>query len=213
MRLTSRFPPAKNTWMSTELVHQFLSFMMKIDHIQLVFADEKPMKGVDIYDKVRRDPFTGNVPHLTCDANSKNRYNIFAAITIKRHGRHIHFEVLEEHGDAILFSEFTMILLRRGVLVPGDIFVVDNCTIHIKGDNEGLQQILWEEHGVLMITLPPYHPELTPTELVFRTLLMRMRAQRARVGSNDFVGDLICTLGAISVQDVIAFFQECGYFK
>ena len=69
MRLTSRFPPAKNTWMSTELVHQFLSFMMKIDHIQLVFADEKPMKGVDIYDKVRRDPFTGNVPHLTCDAN------------------------------------------------------------------------------------------------------------------------------------------------
>ena len=213
MRLTSKFPPAKNTWMSEELVHQFLSFIVKVDHRKLVFADEKPMKGVDIYDRVRRDPFTGNVPSLTCDANSKNRYNIFAAITIKRHDKHIHFEVLEEHGDAILFAEFTKILMRSGILVQGDIFVVDNCTIHVKGDNEALQKILWEDHGILMITLPPYHPELNPTELVFSTLVTRMRSQRARVGSNDFLGDVNRTLDAISRRDVISFFQECGYYK
>ena len=54
---------------------------------------------------------------------------------------------------------------------------------------------------------------------MFRTLLMRMRAQRAHVGSNEFVGDITRALplrlvvGAISVQDVVTFFQECGYYK
>ena len=113
---------------------------------------------------------------------------------------------------SILFYAVGMIpsSQRRG---QGDIFVIDNCTIHVKGDNEALQQILWEDHGILMITLPPYHPELNPTELVFSTLVSRMRSQRARVGSNDFLGDVNRTLDAISRRDVISFFQECGYYK
>ena len=40
------------------------------------------MKEIDIFHRgVRRDPFTGDVaPTITCNANSKNRYNILAAV-------------------------------------------------------------------------------------------------------------------------------------
>ena len=62
----------------------------------------------------------------------------------------------------------------------GDILVVDNCTIHTMADNEHLQEVLFLKHGILMITLPPYHAELNPTELVFRALLMRLREIRFR---------------------------------
>ena len=39
-------------------------------------------------------------------------------------------------------------------------FVVDNCSIHMKGDNSDLQGYLFEKAGVLMVPLPPCWVEL-----------------------------------------------------
>ena len=84
MRLTSKFPPAKDSWETSELLHQYLSFISNVKRRNIVFADEKPFKGTDIYSLVRRDPFTGVVPHIRCHTNVKNRYNVLAAVTLKR---------------------------------------------------------------------------------------------------------------------------------
>ena len=43
----------------------------------------------------------------------------------------------------------------------------------------GLQQALFDKHGILMIALPPYHPDYNPTELVFSTLLARLCSEHA----------------------------------
>lgn len=213
LRLTSRFPPAKDSWETQHLLQQYLSFVGPLDHRGLVFMDEKPMKGIDIYKHVRKDPFTDHTPNLTCDANSKNRYNVLAAVSLKKEAP-ICTRVVEEVGDSILFSEFVAAAMEEGVLVRGDILIIDNCSIHYKSENEHLQEILLMEHGILMIPLPPYYCELNPTELVFRALLMRLKAIRCRSSSPiDFLSEVRKVLSQISYQAVKSFYKECGYYR
>ena len=122
--------------------------------------------------------------------------------------------VFEEYTDSCIFLLFVKILLQKGVLSGGDIFVIDNCTVHTKGDNTGLQEELFNHHGVLMITLPPYHPDLNPTELVFQTLLQRLRSTRARynaITEQSFVNEIIVEMNSFTLCDVLSFFFKCGY--
>ena len=97
----------------------------------------------------------------------------------KRRVRPVEYIILEECTSSNLFLIFVRILLEKGMLQRGDIFVVDNCTIHAKGDNVGLQKELFFGRGILMIILPPYHPDFNPMELVFNNLLQRLSSQRA----------------------------------
>ena len=69
---------------------------------------------------------------------------------------------------------------KQAVLSKGGIFIVHNCTVHTKSDNTSLQDELFNHHGILMITLPPYHLDLNLTELVFQNLLQRLVNLRAR---------------------------------
>ena len=111
------------------------------DHTRLVFADEKPMKEIGIFRHVRRNVFSGEVPKHKMNANSKNRYNILAAATIKSGVRRaVDWVVLQTCTDAPLFCQFVGILLDNGTLSSGDIFIVDNCSIRVQGDNIGLQE-------------------------------------------------------------------------
>ncbi len=129
---------------------------------------QKPLREKDLYDRARRNPFDGTVPDIVYKgANNKRiRYNILSTVSLKK--RHpFCTRVVEEYGDAIVFSSFVATCVREGVLQPYDIFVVDNCSIHFKGDNEELQEFLWETYAITMIPLPPYHAGLNPAELVF----------------------------------------------
>ena len=111
---------------------------------------------------------------------------------------------------ANLFSE----CIKEGILVRGGIFVVDNCSIHCKSDNEVLQDVLWDEFNILLITLPPYHPELNPIEQVFHTVVERLQS----LGCNNKIQDNIVTevrkvLNLISHREVKSFYRKCGYYK
>ena len=57
-------------------------------------------------------------------------------------------------------------LLGSQVLEWGDIFVLDNCTMHKFGDNIDTQEFCFCEYGILMIFLSPYHPDFSPMELI-----------------------------------------------
>ena len=214
-RKTSKFPPAKYSRSNTRLLKRYLAFALLFDPSRFVFADEKPIKDIDIYGVVRRDIMNGAIPRHKCKANSKNRWNILAACTTKRSVTdNVEYIIIDECTDASMFVFFVSRLIEVGFLRRGDIFVVDNCTVHMKGDNGHLQDKLLQELGVLMVPLPPYWCELNPTELVFQTLLARLVSERRRYNatSNDsFFDDIDGEMGRFTRKDVKSFFVKCGY--
>ena len=216
MRATSRFPSGRNSASTIDKLREYLEIIRHVrDHRYLVFADEKPMKEINIYRNVRRDPRSGLIPNHEMEANSKNRFNILAAVTIKPGVRPVCFKVIEACTDADMFLQFVKYLLMQETLQPNDIFIVDNCTVHMQGNNVGLQDSLMNDHGILMIPLPPYHPDFNPTELVFNTLLQRLTAERARYKSldaYDFLDAILLELCKFTRLDVISFYQKCGYY-
>ena len=218
-RGTSLFPEAKATPRVLALLNEYLAFIVEVaDQRRLVFADEKPMKAKDLFGKVRRDPLTGITPHHSNDAaNRKVRYNIFAAVTTKPWApRSVNSLVMEERGDAFLFREFVMHLIEEGTLEEGDIFVVDNCSIHFKGENRDLEVELWNQFQILMLLLPPYHPELNPTEFIFAYLVMEMRIKNTRKNvqnEEEFIEMMELTLDELQYETVWAQFEHCGYLK
>ena len=215
LRETSLFPPDKDSPRVQQLRTDYLKFICHIKrHRRIVFADEKPMKDKDIYALVRRDPGTGIIPYNKGNANSTNRWNILSAVTIKRGVRSVEYLVFEESTDSTLFHKFVEHLVEVGTLVRGDIFVIDNCSVHMLGENQHLQENLFECLGILMVPLPPYHPELNPTELVFNTLLMRLRSKQSRSTSSsndDFLQRIENELNDFTSSDAKAFYRKCGY--
>ena len=112
MPVTSKFPPLKYTSHNDKLLQDCVSFMTGVDnHTRCVFANEKPLKEVDLTGEVRRDPFTGDIPHETCNANAKNRYNVLAAVTLKPGIALVQALVLEAYSTAALFSNLGLICL------------------------------------------------------------------------------------------------------
>ena len=86
MRVKSSFPPNKDSPHVMSLLQQCVGFIQSLkDHRRLIFTNEKPFKGKEIFDTVRRDPFTGLIPTLnTKEANSRKRHNCFTAIALKK---------------------------------------------------------------------------------------------------------------------------------
>ena len=117
MRVTSSFPLNKDSPHVMSLLQQHVGFIQSLkDHRRLIFTDEKPFKGKDIFDTVRRDPFTGLIPTLnTKEANSRKRHNCFTAIALKKECPSYSL-VLEENGDSSLFFQFTTKLVEIGML-------------------------------------------------------------------------------------------------
>ena len=139
------------------------------------------MKEIDLYGCVRRDVVDGTVPVHKMNANSKNRWNILAACSIKQSvQRNVDYIVINECTNASVFVHFVGHLIDEGMLRRGDIFIVDNCTVHMKGNNGNLQNRLLEQLGILMIPLPSYWCELNPTKLVFWTMIARLNGERKR---------------------------------
>jgi transposase len=217
MRFTSIFPPRKNSIRTLNQLREYLDFAKEFgNHRSWVFADEKPSKLKDTFGKVRRDVFSGQVPHHTSDkANSRTLFNIFAAVNVKKHRRNVESVVLNMYGDSIVFQQFVLHLLNTGFLEAGDVFIVDNCSIHMHGENEFIVENLWTYHGVLMIPLPPYSPELNPTELSFNTLDARIKAKRSRskigLQGEDFALTIQEVMDSMSRKDIKGFYRHCGY--
>ena len=216
LRVTNAFPPDRDSLRAVHQLGLYLDFIKDVNPVRLVFADEKPMKEKDVYRRVRRDPVSGCTPRHKMNANGKNRYNILAACTLKPLTRSVEYVILKTTTTAPIFLQFVRHLVESGTLVTGDVFVVDNCTVHVMGDNSGLKETLLADYGILMMTLPPYSPELNPTELVFNTLLQRLASVQARynaVHEMDFLQAISIAMNGFSTVDVAAFFNHCGYKK
>ena len=162
---------------------------------------------------MRRDPRNGIVRPIACNPNSRNRYNILAAVTVKG-DKACEALLLESTADSHLFFAFVNHLIRIKFLIPGDIFVVDNCSIHMNWENRDLQELLQEKCNITMIGLPPYHPEFNPTEYVFNyvTQIMRSTAMRSTAfTTEEFEQKLINVLNTIPYSFVLKTYRKMGY--
>ena len=104
----------------------------------------------------------------------------------------------------------------------GGIFILDNCIIHMYGDNIGTQEFLFGEYGILMITLPPYHSDFNPTKLVFNTTLQRLSSVHARYNcwkipyknmlrQVSFKDCIHYELDEFTREDTLSFYRTQGY--
>ena len=216
LRKTSNLLHHKNSVENILRLCDYLQAVTSIgDPSRLVFADEKPMKECMIFPHVRGDPFTGDRPYNHSKPSSKNRYNILAAVNIKGGVvPPVQSVVIEEVSNAPIFLQFVKVLIETGVLAAGDVFVVDNCTIHYQGDNVGLEETLRDMFGITLLRLPAYHPEFNPTELIFQLLFQRMRASRARyiaLSDADFKVQIINELASFDLLDIVKNYMSQGY--
>ena len=49
----------------------------------------------------------------------------------------------------MVFQEFVRECLDENVFPTGDVFIVDNCTIHYYDGNEYIKEVLWEENQII----------------------------------------------------------------
>ena len=216
LRKTSNFPHKKDAVQNLLRLCDYLELISSIpDHSKLVFADEKPMKECMIFPLVRGDPLTGDRPVNKSRSNSKNRYNILAAVNVKGGViPPVQSIVIEETTNAAIFLQFVKFLIQTGVLQVGDFFIVDNCTLHFLGDNIGLKDTLKEMFNITLLLLPAYHPEYNPTELIFQLLFQRMRAKRSRynaLSNDDFVIEIKKEMATFDLLDVVKNYMSQGY--
>ena len=76
--------------------------------------------------------------------------------------------------------------------------------------------MLWEEANILMVTLPPYHPEYNPTEFVFNYLTQELRRRAMRYNSQtteEFEEHLYEVLDTVPYNYVEKFYRKMGYTK
>lgn len=82
------------------------------------------------------------------------------------------------------FFDFVADAIRAGYLTNGDIFVVDNASVHRGAAmwNDLLEML--DDAGVTLVFLPTYSPELNPCELCFAQIKNWIRANRSQAGGN-----------------------------
>ena len=92
----------------------FIDFIDDVDPKRLVFTDEKPLKGMDIFGKkVRRHPITGEVPTITANADLRNRYFVYCNLYV----------------FCLIYQNLTKLILISIVYVYDSFFLYGTCKI------------------------------------------------------------------------------------
>jgi transposase len=94
----------------------------------------------------------------------------------------------------------------RPTLRQGDIVIMGNLRAH---KTAGIREAI-EQAGAQLLYLPPYSPDLAPTERCWSKLKSVLRAAKARTREAlDYA--IAQALATITVSDARGWFQHCGY--
>ena len=91
-------------------------------------------------------------------------------------------------------------------LVPGDIVVMDNLSVH---KVDGIRQLI-EAAGAQLLYLPPYSPDLNPIEQVFAKLKAFLRKLAAR-SFEDLFGAFAQALTRFNTAEFANYFKAARY--
>jgi len=119
----------------------------------------------------------------------------------------IFYDYREESNTQFNHLDFVAAALAHGKLVPGDFYIVDNASVHGGRDTIEVLFSLLNAHGVHLLYLPKYSPELNPCELVFNVIKNRLRNYR------DFTKpiwyEVLLSVSTITKAKVQSFFNNC----
>ena len=104
-------------------------------------------------------------------------------------------------------------------LRPYDVLVCDHASIYQNGYNGDLADLLWNSQGldnqplnILVLPLPTRSLKLNPIELVWNTLVMRVKYSRLAVRESHVVARAAGTiLNAMDFDLIRRTFRHCGY--
>ena len=175
---------AEPTW------YQLINFVLRInggqpkyfriiatfDPYRIKFGDEKHLKGKEVFNRRnRRNPFTGHVPPTIGTPDLTNTYSLTGFCGIDRRSGPVFALIHEARNGAEEFAVAVELAVECGWFHFGDVFVLDNATIHNGGENTVLQDWMWGQFGIVVLFLPPRSPELNPIELVWNAMVEKLK--------------------------------------
>ncbi|MCL2477746.1 IS630 family transposase [Candidatus Bathycorpusculum sp.] len=104
-----------------------------------------------------------------------------------------------------VFGEY----VRQGlapVLKAGDVFVLDNSSVHRAADV--LLPLVGK--GVVVVFLPPYSPDLNPIELAWSKIKAYLRKVKART-MDELKTAILQAMKTITEIDIAGWITHCGY--
>jgi transposase len=94
----------------------------------------------------------------------------------------VYYTIGEDNHDSFSFLTFVIGAVQKGWFNRYDILVLDNAMIHLHGECSDLPDILWNIPGpdglsmcISVVPLPTRSPELNPKELIWHTLVRRLK--------------------------------------
>jgi hypothetical protein len=200
---------------NVQKARDYIKIISQLQPVLLKFTDEKHLKGEEVCNTcAQRDPLTGEKYNVRTQSDFRNAYTIIGFCGIDMRTAPFFFHLGKQTNDSEAFGEAVDDAIARGFLKEGDMLIMDNATIHMYKENEVLEEYLWEEYGIFMLTLPTRSPEMNPIELLWNTLVMRMK--RFFIDQSDSIP--ICQMATHIMdgfrhQDVFDAFKKCGYIQ
>ena len=193
---------------------EYLYRISQVHPWRMVFGDEKPLKGGELFNRWgRADPMTGELEDLVVDSDWRNTYNITGLCRIGRDRPCFSYVIHDGSNNAAAFCDFILSNLASGFLRTGDFLVLDNASIHHYEEMVGMDDYLWNYHGIFLQFLPTRSPELNPIELLWNTLVQRLK--HAPLHDPVFFHRVArmaeMLMNAFTHADVEASFRRCGY--
>lgn len=159
------FQNLKYTSENIDYYFEYLFWIKDQNPIQIKFLDESHFDGRGTQCKFGRGPINQRVI-----GNSNLELSERCSLTLITSLVHTKPYFVEYRDASNCQEDFLFFILRAilaGYLVPGDILICDNASIHHGQDTISQVQDLLDSVGISFVSLPTFSPELNPCELVF----------------------------------------------
>ena len=178
---------------------------------QLVFADESHFNRLTL-----RRPYAwakrGDRASRYEFQFRGSKYSILPALSLDGI---LHLEVVENAVTGAAFRRFVEGLLPRMNKwpLPNSVLVVDNASIHKVA---GIRELV-EEHGMRLMFLPSYSPDLNPIKLSFSSIKAWLRANRDEVNwemeseNGTVYNALWQAVYSVTPEKARGWYKHCGY--
>jgi transposase len=174
--------------------------------LRLKFADEAHFVSRDLYRNLVVGP-KGDKVYVVQEAPLELSFSLTLLIDLTNPYNPFHVNIRYKSNTEWDFLEFVLDALEHGRLTDGDLFIVDNASIHFGSQTWQLLTALLRVYNVKLIFLPKYSPELNPCELVFAYVKKYIRSNRM---PHFFLYQLILqALTQLHYFSLLSFYEHC----
>ena len=159
-----------------ERANIFANIVRRFPLNRVIFFDKKLLKNAEgLNRRNRRDPITAVVPTIMSKPDFRNTYKILGMSSIdKLIPCNFYYKIHSNNDDQYEFVDFIFECIENIFIREYDVVIGDRAPYHTGGINKYLEDILWENHHILLLWLPARTPEWNPVELMWSLLQTRL---------------------------------------